>query len=284
MRRSILPALIVIALWSHFPTHERSVSGAGTEVFGAEPTTVAAEVSKATNAAAKATIYSYEVVNAWPHDPKAFTQGLVYLNGVLLESTGLNGQSSLRKVDLKTGEVLKKVEVPAAYFAEGLAVLDGKIFQLTWQNGKGFVYNLESFKLEREFSYEGEGWGLATDGRSLIMSDGTDRIRFIDPVSFETKRTIQVSHRGRPVNRLNELEYINGEIFANVWGTDYIVRLDPANGNVVGIIDFTGLLPVPERSGTDVLNGIAYDATGRRLFVTGKLWPKLFEVRLKASQ
>lgn len=239
--------------------------------------------AKNTNAAAAALpLYTYEVVNTYPHDPGAFTQGLVFLDGALLESTGLNGQSSLRKVDLPTGEVLKRVEVPAEYFAEGLALLNGKLFQLTWQNHKGFVYDLASFQLEKEFTYEGEGWGLATDGRSLILSDGTDQIRFLDPATFAVQRTIRVLAHDQPVERLNELEYIKGEIYANVWGSDYVVRIDPATGTVTGVIDFTGLLPAGDRRiDTDVLNGIAYDAKGDRLFITGKKWPKLFEVRLK---
>jgi glutamine cyclotransferase len=226
--------------------------------------------------------YTYDVVNVWPHDRGAFTQGLVFLDGTLLESTGLNGHSTLRRVDLKTGAVTKQVEVPAQFFAEGLALLDGKLFQLTWQNQKGFVYDLKTFQLEREFSYEGEGWGLATDGHKLIMSDGTDQIRFLDPLTFKEERRIHVTARGQPVGRLNELEYVKGEIFANVWGTDYVVRIDPVTGRAVGVIDFTGLLAPQDRDGnTDVLNGIAYDAAGDRLFVTGKHWPKLFEVRLK---
>jgi len=227
-------------------------------------------------------ICTYEVINTYQHDPGAFTQGLVFLDGVLFESTGLNGHSSLRKVDLKTGKVLKQVEVPAQYFAEGLAVLDGKLFQLTWQNHKGFVYDLESFKLDKHFTYDGEGWGLTTDGHSLILSDGTDQIRFLDPITFEVKQTIHVSARGRPVNRLNELEYINGEIYANIWGADFVVRIDPATGRVTRVIDFTGLLAPQDHSiDTDVLNGIAYDAKEDRLFITGKKWPKLFEVHLK---
>jgi glutamine cyclotransferase len=242
-----------------------------------------AEASAATNAATTAiSVYTYEVVNTYPHDPGAFTQGLLYLDGALFESTGLNGQSSLRKVDLKTGQVLKRVEMPAEYFAEGLAELDGKLFQLTWQNHKGFVYDLESFQLEKDFTYDGEGWGLTTDGHWLILSDGTDQIRFLDPVTFEVKKTIHVSGPGGPLVRLNELEYIKGEIYANIWQTDYVVRIDPATGNVIGAIDFTGLLAPQDRAAdTDVLNGIAYDAKGDRLFITGKKWPKLFEVRLK---
>jgi glutamine cyclotransferase len=230
-------------------------------------------------------VFAYEVVNVWPHQPDAFTQGLVFLDGALLESTGLNGQSSLRRVDLKTGNVVQRAEVPMEYFAEGLATLDGKLFQLTWQNHKAFVYDLHSFRLENEFAYEGEGWGLTTDGHWLIMSDGTDQIRFLDPRTFKENRRIAVKALGRPVYALNELEYVKGEIFANVWGTDQVVRIDPATGEVVGVIDFTRLLPQQDRNeNTDVLNGIAYDAGGDRLFVTGKRWPKLFEVRLKLKQ
>ncbi len=228
------------------------------------------------------TNYACEVIKAWPHDTNAFTEGLVFLDGALLESTGMDGQSTLRKVDLKTGRVLKQMAVPAQYFAEGLAVLGAKVFQLTYLNHKGFVYDLASFQLEKEFAYKREGWGLTTDGQWLILSDGTDQIRFLDPLTFKVKRTIRVQHQGRRVNRLNELEYIKGEIFANVWPTDYVVRIDPANGKVLGTIDFTGLLEAKERSASSsVLNGIAYDAAEDRLFVTGKRWPKLFEVRLK---
>lgn len=230
-------------------------------------------------------VYTYEVVNTWQHQRNAFTQGLVYLDGELLESTGLNGQSSLRRVDLKTGNVLQRAEVPSQYFAEGLAALNGKLYQLTWQARKGFIYDLHSFQPEGEFTYSGEGWGLTTDGHWLIMSDGTDQIRFIDPNTFKEDHRITVTQRGQPVNRLNELEYVKGEIFANVWTTDEVVRIDPATGQVVGVIDFTGLLPQQDREAdTDVLNGIAYDPVGDRLFVTGKKWPKLFEVRLKPKQ
>jgi len=226
--------------------------------------------------------YSYDVIRVWPHDNNAFTQGLVFLDGVLLESTGLNGQSTLRKVNLETGRVLNQVQVPAKYFAEGLAVLGGKVFQLTYLDHKGFIYDLESFRLEKEFAYKGEGWGLTTDGQWLILSDGTDRIRFLDPLTFKVKRTIRVRLQGERLNRLNELEYIRGEILANVWPTDYVVRIDPATGRVIGIIDFTGLLEAKDRSDSaNVLNGITYDTTEDRLFVTGKRWPKLFEVRLK---
>ena len=267
-------------------TPPKTVDSNAPSVAAVPPQPDAAPAAAAMNAAADGfKTYTYEVVKVRPHDRGAFTQGLVYLDGILLESTGLNGQSSLRRVDLETGNVLKRVDVPAQYFAEGLALLNGKLFQLTWQNEKGFVYDLDSFEKEKEFGYTGEGWGLTTDGQWLIMSDGTDQIRFLDPVTFEEKRRITVMARGQMVNRLNELEYIKGEIFANIWGTDLVVRIAPATGKVVGVIDFTGLLAPEDRDqNTDVLNGIAYDAAGDRLFVTGKRWPKLFEVRLKLKQ
>lgn len=227
--------------------------------------------------------YGYEVVKTWPHDRLAFTQGLVFRHGNLVESTGLNGQSTLREVELGTGKVLKQVSVSAEHFAEGLAVIGSQAFQLTWHSGTALVYDADTFRREKEFTYAGEGWGLTTDGRWLIMSDGTARLRFIDPATFAVNRTIEVTAKGKPVERLNELEYIQGEIFANVWQTDEVVRIDPATGVVRGVIDFAGLLPLLERRPeTDVLNGLAYDAANDRLFVTGKRWPKIFEVRLKA--
>jgi len=228
--------------------------------------------------------YLCEVVAVWPHDRGAFTQGLVVRNGGFLESTGLHGQSTLREVEIKTGRVLKQVAVAREYFAEGLAVIGDRAFQLTWQNGKAFVYDADTFRLEKELSYEGEGWGLTTDGRSLILSDGTSRIRFLDPATFKVTRTIEVIADGKPVSQLNELEWVRGEIFANVWQTDEIVRIDPATGQVRGVIDCAGLLAPQDRGrDTDVLNGIAYDAATDRLFITGKLWPRVFEVRVLAA-
>ena len=228
------------------------------------------------------TRYGYEVVRAWPHDRQAFTQGLLFRDGRLLESTGLNGRSSLREVEVATGRIVKQVAVPREYFAEGLAVIGAKAFQVTWQNGKGFIYDADTFQAQGEFAYTGEGWGLTSDGRALILSDGTNKIRFLDPATFAVTRTIEVTAQGKPLDQLNELEYIRGEIFANVWQTEHVVRIDPATGRVRGLIDFAGLLPPQERTPeTNVLNGIAYDAAGDRLFVTGKLWPKIFEVRLK---
>jgi glutamine cyclotransferase len=225
--------------------------------------------------------YTYEVVRSFPHDRGAFTQGLLFRNGSLLESTGNYGASTLREVEPATGRVLKQVAVPREYFAEGLAVIGDRAFQLTWQHQKGFVYDADTFRKLQEFKYDGEGWGLTTDGTLLVLSDGTNRIRFLDPQTFAVRRTIDVTESGKPVERLNELEWINGEIFANVWQTDRIVRIDPATGRVRGVIDFTGLLPAAERPGTDVLNGIAYEPASGRLLVTGKWWPRIYEVRLK---
>ena len=226
-------------------------------------------------------IYGYEVVHVWPHDPGAYTQGLVFHDGKLLESTGQVGHSSLRRVELESGKVLQKVDVPTPYFAEGITLLKGKIYQLTWQQGVGFIYDAWTFEKIGEFHYAGEGWGLANDGQSLILSDGSNRIRFLDPDNFQVRKTIAVVDGGAPVNELNELEYVQGEIYANIWHADRIARIDPRTGGVVGWIDLTGLLPAGEVSDEEaVLNGIAYDETNGRLFVTGKLWPKLFEIRL----
>jgi len=226
--------------------------------------------------------YSCEVVQAWPHDTTAFTEGLLFRNGDLLESTGLNGESTLRDVDLNTGRVLKEISIPAKYFGEGLTVIGSRAYQLTWTTGIGFIYDADTFQLEGQFAYTGEGWGLTTDEHSLILSDGTSRIRFIDPSTFQVVRTIDVTEAGQPVERLNELEWVKGEIFSNVWMTDEIMRIDPVTGKVRGVIDLSGLLPPGDRRpDTDVLNGIAYDDARDRLFVTGKRWPKVFEIRLK---
>jgi glutamine cyclotransferase len=225
---------------------------------------------------------SYSLVKAWPHDRGAFTEGLVFWHGMLIESTGLYGHSTLRKVDLKTGHVRQEVRLADEYFGEGIAVVGRKIYQLTWQNHRGFVYDVDTLEAEGEFQFTGEGWGLATDGRSLIMSDGTNRIRFIDPVTFQVTRTIDVLAHGQPVKMLNELEYVKGELYANVWQTEFVIRIDPATGRVLGSIDFVGILPKADRAAdTDVMNGIAYDAEDDRLFVTGKNWPELFEVKVK---
>lgn len=227
-------------------------------------------------------VFGYEVIHTYPHDADAFTQGLVFHDGRLLESTGQEGKSSLRSVELETGKVLKKVDVPGPYFAEGLTLLKGKIYQLTWQHQRGFIYDAASFEKTGEFTYRGEGWGLANDGESLIVTDGTNRIRFLDPDNFRVTKTIAVFDRSTPIDNLNELEYVQSEIYANVWHEDRIAMIDPQTGRVNGWIDLRGLLSRAEvRDEEAVLNGIAYDEANGRLFVTGKLWPKLFEIRVK---
>jgi glutaminyl-peptide cyclotransferase len=220
-------------------------------------------------------------VNTYPHDKSAFTQGLLYLDGVLYEGTGREGQSSIRKVKLETGQVLQKRDLPAPYFGEGIAVWQNRLFELTWQAEKGFIYDLATFEPKGEFSYNGEGWGLTSDSLRLIMSDGSDRLRFLDPNSLqETGRLLVESEIGK-LSKLNELEFIKGEIWANIWKEDRIVRINPATGKVTGWVDMRGILPQAERPGADdVLNGIAYDAQRDRIFVTGKNWPKLFEIQL----
>lgn len=221
----------------------------------------------------------YRTLDRRPHDPSAFTEGLVYTDGAFFESTGLNGMSSLRKVDAETGRVIASLALDPAYFGEGLTLYQGKLIQLTWQSHIGFVYDRTCFCLERTFTYDGEGWGLTHDDHLLIMSDGTERIRFLDPETFAVVRTITVLDHGQPLTNLNELEYINGEIYANIWLTDRLVRIDPASGAILGWIDLTGLLPDADRSpSVNELNGIAYDDTTGRLFVTGKNWPEIFQI------
>jgi len=224
--------------------------------------------------------YGYQIVHTYPHDPSAYTQGLFYLNGVLYEGTGLNGRSSIRKVKLETGEVLEKRDIPEQYFGEGIINWKDRLIEITWQSQTGFVYDLSNFSIRSQFSYPGEGWGLTHDGKRIIMSDGTSELRFWDPETLQETGRVAVADEGRPVQELNELEWVKGEVYANVYQTDRIARIDPASGKVVGWIDLTGILSPDDRRGTDVLNGIAYDAKANRLFVTGKLWPKLFEIQL----
>ena len=225
-------------------------------------------------------IYGYEVVRSYPHDRDAFTQGLIYRDGVLYEGTGLNGRSSLRKVKLETGEVLQSKAVEQQYFGEGITDWKGSIIELTWQSEIAFVYDINTFERTGSFTYKGEGWGLTHDATRLIMSDGTAQLRFLDPATFKELGRITVHDENGPVTELNELEYVKGEIFANVWRTERIARIAPSDGHVTGWIDLSGLLASAERGGTDVMNGIAYDAAHDRLFVTGKLWPRIFEIKL----
>ena len=227
-------------------------------------------------------VYGYQVVNEYPHDQTAFTQGLVFRDGFLYESTGLNGRSTLRKVRLETGEVLEQVMLGQQFFGEGLTDWHDELLQLTWRSNLGFVYDVSTLEAKRTFPIKGEGWGLTHDSASLIMSDGTSRLRFIDPVTFEEIGGYTVRDGGSPVVNLNELEYVRGAIYANVWQTDRLVIIAPTTGQVTGWVDFGGLLAGADKpaSADAVLNGIAYDAKSDRLFVTGKLWPKLFEVKL----
>ena len=225
--------------------------------------------------------YSYRVINEYPHDASAFTQGLVFDDGRLYEGTGLYGSSSLRLVALETGEVSRTVELPAEYFGEGIALYEGnKIAQLTWRNHVGFIYDKGDFEILDQFTYPTEGWGLTYDGSRLIMSDGTSTLHFLDPETLEEVCTVEVVDAGQPVVRINELEYIRGAIYANIWLTDWIAVIDPTTGQVTAWVDLQGLLSPEDAVGADVLNGIAYDAGGDRLFVTGKLWPSLFEIEL----
>jgi glutamine cyclotransferase len=230
---------------------------------------------------ASAPVAGYRVVRVFPHDPQAFTQGLVYFDGVLYEGTGLIGRSSIRKVRLENGEVLQIQKIDPQYFGEGIAVVGDRLFSLTWQSGVGFIYDRASFRRMGTFTYRGEGWGLTHDGARLIMSDGTAYLRFLDPATQKEIKRLQVRDGERPVPNLNELEYVKGEVLANVWQTDRIARISPNTGRVTGWIDLQGLLnPRDAAQGVDVLNGIAYDAAADRLFVTGKLWPKLFEIKV----
>jgi glutamine cyclotransferase len=225
-------------------------------------------------------IAGYRVVRAYPHDREAFTQGLQYVDGFLYEGTGLNGRSSIRKVRLETGEVVQKRDLPSTHFGEGITIWKTDLIQLTWQSNVAFVYDRNTFAPIRTHAYPGEGWGLTHDGTSLIMSDGTSELRFLDPATFAERRRVAVTAGGQPLRHLNELEVVKGEILANLWMTDMLVRIAPDTGRVLGYIDLRGLLSPFERASVDVLNGIAYDQQNDRLFVTGKLWPKVFEVRV----
>ena len=229
-------------------------------------------------------LYSYRVMNVYPHDINAWTQGIVFEDGYLYESTGLPGRSSLRKIELVSGKICKIYQLPASYFGEGLTLWHEKLIQLTWKSRVGFVYNKRSFKKQIEFRYPTEGWGITHNGMFWIISDGTATLRFYDPETFVEVNRIKVHDQETPIGFLNELEYIQGEIYANVWKTDYIAKISPNSGKVVGWIDLSGLLSIEDRKGqASVLNGIAYDALGDKIYVTGKFWPKLFEIKVIAS-
>ena len=273
--------------------------------FGCSAGSNAAKPNNAVNSAptrsATVPVYGYEVVKSYPHDGKAFTQGLFFHNGSLYESTGENGESTIRKVELETGKVLQKWDLPRAEFGEGSTRLGDKIYMLTWRDGVAREFNADDLKLLKEFSYTGEGWGLTNDGTNLIVSDGTHILKTVEPGGFKTlKKTPILKGDGKPLFLLNELEYVKGEVWANIWHSEqpetnttqgtfpniakpnYIARIDPASGNVVGWIDLAGISPDDQRGGSEnTLNGIAYDAAGDRIFVTGKNWKKLYEIKLK---
>ena len=266
---------------------------------GAQPDTRKANTATANNsnankAATTVPTYTYDIVKAYPHDRRAFTQGLVFQDGMLYESAGNYDESTLRKVDLTSGKILQKYDLPPEYFAEGMTILGDKIYQVTWKEQTAFVYGLSDFKLLKEMRYSGEGWGLTNDGTNLIMSDGTHVLRVLSPETFQTVRTIVVfRENGRPLMEINELEYVKGEIWANIWHSEnpetlgkpnHIARIDPATGKVVGWIDLSGISPddQDDRSeGENTLNGIAYDAAADRIFVTGKKWKNLFEIKVR---
>jgi len=228
-------------------------------------------------------VLSVKLVHTYPHDPHAFTQGLEYYRGYLYESTGISGQSTLRKVALESGQVIQKVNIPPEYFGEGLTIFHDKIYQLTWLSKKGFIYDLRTFRQVGEFPYDTEGWGFTHDDRSLIMSDGTNKIRYIDPVSFAVTRTIELYAEGQGVANLNELEYVKDEILANIWHSTRIARVNPRSGQIVAWIDLSSIVAKEPHREEEVLNGIAYDKSADRLFVTGKKWSKLYEIKVEEN-
>lgn len=224
--------------------------------------------------------YTYEIVNTFPHDREAFTQGFAFQDGYIYEGTGKRGKSSLQKVEVESGKVLNKRKLPAKYFGEGITIHEEKIYQLTWKKETGFIYDME-FNLLDKFHYQGEGWGLASDGSRLIMSNGSSKLYFLNPDTLEKEREITVTLEGKPVNKINELEYIEGEIFANVWYEDHILIIDPETGEITGVLDLKGIInPENYDYSFNVLNGITYDKKQNRIFVTGKLWPKIFEIEI----
>lgn len=244
-------------------------------LFACAPTTVAQRQP--------APVQGFKLVATYPHDPAAFTQGLVFTDGQFYESTGLNGESSLRRVEISTGKVLQEIKVPEEYFAEGLALVGDELLQLTWQHQRGFVYDRKTFARKRTFAYKGEGWGITYDAAGgLVMSDGSDVLTFLDPKTQAAVRILRVRDAGRPVPQLNELEWIDGEIWANVWMTDRIARISPITGDVKAWVDLSTLWPLSQRlPPADVLNGIAYDQAARRIFVTGKKWPRLYQIAIQ---
>jgi glutamine cyclotransferase len=233
-------------------------------------------------AAAQAPVHSYKIIATYPHDPKAFTEGLEIHDGALYESTGLNGSSHIRKVNLTTGATITDIPIPQYIFGEGITFFGNHLYSLTYKNGIAFLRDPKTFMQLQTFPYSGEGWALTHDAKHIIMSDGSAELRILDPASFHEVNRLLVREGTRPVTELNELEYIDGEIWANIWRTERIARIDPRSGQVNSWVDMTGLLkPGDQRPDTDVLNGIAYDPVGKRIFVTGKMWPKLFQIAVK---
>jgi glutaminyl-peptide cyclotransferase len=230
-----------------------------------------------------APVQGFKLIATYPHDPSAFTQGLVFADGEFYESTGLNGESSLRRVEITTGKVLQEIKIDREYFAEGLALVGEELLQLTWQHHRGFVYDRRTFKQKRSFPYQGEGWGIAYDAAGgLVMSNGSDTLTFLEPKAQAVRKTVRVRDAGRPVPQLNELEWVEGEIWANVWMTDRIARISPTTGEVKAWIDLSALWPASQRQPpADVLNGIAYDKGARRIFVTGKKWPRVYQIAVQ---
>lgn len=271
----VLAAICVISMIAF------SLAGTGCSDTASRERVVAAREDRSATAAPSVRYETYRIVREYPHDARAYTQGLAYADGVLYEGTGRYGLSSLRKVELETGKVLKQVDLSPSFFGEGITLLNGKVYQLTWRSQTGFVYDLASFERLGRFQYPTQGWGLTHDGTHLIMSDGSARLYYLHPETFAQTRVLEVHDANGPVDQLNELEYINGEIYANVWHRDDIVRISPETGAVVGRIDMSNLIdPARLTDPEAVLNGIAYDAATDRLFVTGKLWPALFEIRV----
>jgi glutamine cyclotransferase len=292
--------LMIFAIFAFACGGEKPVTNVNSTV---KNTTGNNSAANAENKSAAPGVSTYEIVNTFKHDSKAFTQGLVFHNGFFYESTGEYGDSTLRKVEPQSGKVLQEHELAREYFAEGMTILNGKAYQITWQENTAFVYDVENFKILREIKYQGSGWGLTNDGTHLILSDGTHIIKFLDPETFNVVRSITVKKEdGSPVYHLNELEFVKGEIWANIWHSEsnatdsehgflpnigkpnYIARIDPASGKVVGWIDLAGISPEDVQNSEHTLNGIAYDSQNDRIFVTGKKWKKLFEIKLKPKQ
>jgi glutamine cyclotransferase len=272
------PATRRVAVFCVLLAVSAQVSGQAARARSATPAKATATAIRTSDAPQLA----YKVVNSYPHDPTAFLQGLVWHDGVFYESTGLHGQSTLRRVRLNSGKVTKSISLAEDLFGEGLALVENQLIQLTWQSHRGFVYDRKTFALIREFTYDTEGWGLTYDGADLILSDGTSILTYLDPQSFAPVRKLTVTWDGQPVVNINELEFIEGEIWANVWQTDFIIRIDPSTGQVNSFLDLKGILLADAPRGSDaVLNGIAYDAQNKRVFVSGKRWPRVFEIKIK---